>query len=155
MQILLNCNKKNTRWVPVTPAGGSTTLPSSPYLQNNCDSSWAVVFAGRFFTRMTVFDLLILDVVKASSEIPLSSRNLEWKNTLTMLHSFLKAKYIKLQFSNYDSQLWKWGCLSILTHSYFWDWFHFIKKKKVRVWLFYFFPILTLYSCLTPKFCIW
>jgi hypothetical protein len=41
----------------VTPVGGITTRPSSPYFMNNCRISAADVLAGRFFARMIVLDL--------------------------------------------------------------------------------------------------
>lgn len=47
---------------------------------------------------MTVFDLLMLDVVNASSEIPLSSRNLQWKNYFNNASQFSKGKTYKTKF---------------------------------------------------------
>ena len=68
--------RERERKSPVTPAGGMINLPSSPYRENNWESSWAVVFAGKFLTKITVLDLCTPGLVKASSAIPLSSRNL-------------------------------------------------------------------------------
>jgi hypothetical protein len=45
------------KWLPVIPAGGITTRPSSPNFANIFRISAAEVLAGRFFARITVLDL--------------------------------------------------------------------------------------------------
>jgi hypothetical protein len=43
--------------LPVTPVGGNTTRPNSPYFMNICPISATDVLAGKFFARIIVLDL--------------------------------------------------------------------------------------------------
>lgn len=74
-------------FLPVTPDGGRSTLPSSPYLPKSSLSSCAEVSAGRFFARMTVDDRCTPGFVKASRDTPPSSRNL--KRVIALLQELI------------------------------------------------------------------